>query len=390
MPPKPRSAVDQPAPATASTTPARNAGVKASFSTARTAPRPASAAAANAGGTRSSTPTVATPSRGASAATAAARRPLWNSSTAAIKPGGATVSRSTGGGGRPGVPTTPTASVPASPCRRPLDLSTTSRGAGVGVPSSSSSGLAFGGGGGGSSGGVMVASGSGSTVARRKVAEAMEAVLGGRYGSDRELRAAQKRLRRMVVADGIPDDEVSRRGMLSSGSGLRGRVWKALLGVYRVSALEYATLCGRGASEVYERKIKNDTFRTLATDAGFAARVDEGMIARVLNAFVWKVKDQPPSRLINLHFSYVQGMNVLAAPFLYVMPELDAFYSFLAFIQHSCPLYVQPSLEGVHCGVKLFDICLKHLDPALHRHLKSKRLEAVTYAFPCEHVVLSQ
>lgn len=63
--------------------------------------------------------------------------------------------------------------------------------------------------------------------------------------------------------------------------------------------------------------------------------------------------DAPASRLMNLRFSYVQGMNVLAAPFLYVMPELDAFFSFSSFIQYSCPLYVQPALEGVHCGVKV-------------------------------------
>lgn len=70
--------------------------------------------------------------------------------------------------------------------------------------------------------------------------------------------------------------------------------------------------------------------------------------------------DLPPSRLIHLSFSYVQGMNVIAAPFLYVMPELDAFYTFSSFIQHACPLYVQPALEGVHCGVKVDLIILIH------------------------------
>lgn len=55
-----------------------------------------------------------------------------------------------------------------------------------------------------------------------------------------------------------------------------------------------------------------------------------------------------------LGFTYVQGMNVLAAPFLYTMPsELEAFYCFAKFIEESCPLYVQPTLEGVHCGLKV-------------------------------------
>ena len=45
---------------------------------------------------------------------------------------------------------------------------------------------------------------------------------------------------------------------------------------------------------------------------------------------------------------------MLAAPFLYTMPsELEAFYCFAKFIEESCPLYVQPTLEGVHYGLKV-------------------------------------
>lgn len=47
-------------------------------------------------------------------------------------------------------------------------------------------------------------------------------------------------------------------------------------------------------------------------------------------------------------------MNVLAAPFLYTMPsELEAFFCFAKFIEEACPLYVQPTLEGVHRGLKV-------------------------------------
>lgn len=55
-----------------------------------------------------------------------------------------------------------------------------------------------------------------------------------------------------------------------------------------------------------------------------------------------------------LSFTYVQGMNVLAAPFLYTMPsEIEAFYCFARFIEGCCPLYVQQTLEGVHRGLKV-------------------------------------
>lgn len=62
--------------------------------------------------------------------------------------------------------------------------------------------------------------------------------------------------------------------------------------------------------------------------------------------------------------------------------EVEAFYCFTRFIEHSCPLYVQPTLEGVHRGLKLLDRCLALLDPELFGHLRSKNLSAEIYAFP--------
>jgi cell cycle arrest protein BUB2 len=111
-------------------------------------------------------------------------------------------------------------------------------------------------------------------------------------------------------------------------------------------------------------------FSTLATDRGFKERVREDMLVRLLDAFVWRnhgkshrgplsilkaycsVDRQESSQ--QLGFTYVQGMNVLAAPFLYTMPsELEAFFCFAKFIEESCPLYVQPTLEGVHRGLRV-------------------------------------
>ena len=117
--------------------------------------------------------------------------------------------------------------------------------------------------------------------------------------------------------------------------------------------------------------------RTLATDNNFKSRVREDMLVRLLDAFVWRSTEamestsptsptfphppatygrsrQPQQSNQRLAFNYVQGMNVLAAPFLYTMPtEVEAFYSFARFIERACPLYVQPTLEGVHRGLKV-------------------------------------
>lgn len=86
----------------------------------------------------------------------------------------------------------------------------------------------------------------------------------------------------------------------------------------------------------------------------------------------------------NLELTYVQGMNVLAAPFLMVLPEMEAFFAFSTFIWKWCPLYVLPTLKGVHCGIKLVDICLRVLDPELYGFLLGKGLTANMYAFPCK------
>lgn len=145
------------------------------------------------------------------------------------------------------------------------------------------------------------------------------------------------------------------------------------------------------------------------------------MLVRLLDAFVWRnhgksfplscvgvarfiasLLDRQDSETHQFGFTYVQGMNVLAAPFLYTMPsELEAFFCFAKFIEESCPLYVQPTLEGVHRGLKacykscantvlrlilkqLLDRCLKIVDPELYAYLRSKNLSAEIYAFPCK------
>ncbi|KAJ7497086.1 bub2 protein [Mycena latifolia] len=189
--------------------------------------------------------------------------------------------------------------------------------------------------------------------------------------SSSDIDDGTKKLRRMILVDGIPS---------AADPTLRPRIWKILLRVNNLSSETFLRYVARGPCEVRE-KIRNDTFRTLATDRGFKERVREDMLIRLLDAFVWRNHDRQESH--QLGFTYVQGMNVLAAPFLYTMPsELEAFYCFSKFIEESCPLYVQPTLEGVHRGLKLLDRCLKIVDPELFAYLRSKNLSAEIYAFP--------
>ncbi|KAG8857826.1 hypothetical protein FRB96_005545 [Tulasnella sp. 330] len=181
-----------------------------------------------------------------------------------------------------------------------------------------------------------------------------------------------KKLRRMIIADGIPSN---------GDATLRPRIWKVLLGITGSLASDvYIQYVTKGPCAVRE-KIRNDTFRTLATDRGFKDKVSEEMLVRLLDAFVWRSHERQDHN--TLDFTYVQGMNVLAAPFLYTMPsELEAFACFSKFIEVHCPLYVQPTLEGVHRGLKLLDQCLKIVDEELYSYLRKKNLSAELYAFP--------
>ena len=97
--------------------------------------------------------------------------------------------------------------------------------------------------------------------------------------------------------------------------------------------------------------------------------------------------------------SYVQGMNVLAAPFLYAArSEAEAFTAFHRFLTTECPGYVRGAMDGVHRGLavsharsnqstrlimtQLVDKILAIVDPKLSAFLSSKGMRAELYAFP--------
>lgn len=191
----------------------------------------------------------------------------------------------------------------------------------------------------------------------------------------------------------------------------------------------YLDLVRQGASPAYA-KIRNDTFRTLTTDPLFRRRVTENSLTRVLNAIAWKLHDAHEARVngwmspptlgvpksldgtdnmfhspasvstrhtrgsvtgtegseagdASTHVGYVQGMNVMAAPFLYAAKsEAEAFAGFDRLVTNECPGYVRGSMDGVHKGLALVDRILDLLDPKLAAYLASKGMKAEIYAFP--------
>lgn len=216
----------------------------------------------------------------------------------------------------------------------------------------------------------------------------------------------------------------------SSQSNLRIYVWLIMLDAPVLHTDDYLDLVHRGASPAYS-KIRNDTFRTLTTDPLFRRRVSEASLIRLLNAIAWKLHDSRPhpgptarqslpslqqtptkaspgyqshgtspaaknraraltlttegseSSLASEAGTYVQGMNVLAAPFLYAArSEAEAFTAFHQLLTKECPGYIRGAMDGVHKGLTLVDKVLDIVDPKLAMHLTSKGLSAELYAFP--------
>ncbi|KAL5320737.1 hypothetical protein ACEPPN_011547 [Leptodophora sp. 'Broadleaf-Isolate-01'] len=238
---------------------------------------------------------------------------------------------------------------------------------------------------------------------------------------DGDVIGALESVRLKILDQGIKSDT---DGM----SSLRIYVWLILLNAPILETDAYLALIHRGASPAYS-KIRNDTFRTLATDPLFRRRVSEASLIRLLNAVAWKLHDAKEERAdslskstsklthtANAHGSpelqnstpamksraraltlttegsdvgtsepgtYVQGMNVLAAPFLYAArSEAEAFVAFHRFITVECPGYVRGAMDGVHKGLALVDKVLAIVDPKLSLYLIGKGMNAELYAFP--------
>ncbi|ODV62236.1 Bub2p [Ascoidea rubescens DSM 1968] len=203
------------------------------------------------------------------------------------------------------------------------------------------------------------------------------------------LKTGLSQLRYMILVDGLKTPQ----GYDSCP--YRVYVWSILLRVNSNNSTKvYLNLVSKGPPLSYS-KIKNDTFRTLTKDLVFLSKVSEQSITRVLSAFAWYQEDSTINNnnnnnnnninnINNIRISpYVQGMNILVAPFLYISKsEPEAFSLFHSLLTNYCPLYVTSTIEGVHTGSMLVDIILKKIDPKLHSYLNLKLLKTEIYAFP--------
>ncbi|KAF1951819.1 cell division control protein 16 [Byssothecium circinans] len=232
-------------------------------------------------------------------------------------------------------------------------------------------------------------------------------------GPSGNVESGLNELRYTILTQGIPANS---EGM----SELRMYIWLILLNAPPLRTDVYLDLVRQGASPAHA-KIQNDAFRTFPSDPLFRRRVTQNSITRVLNAVAWRLNDahearvngwQSPPTLSEFggspdttmmsrasfgtnvrtdgasvnndaeQIGYVQGMNVLCGPFLYVArSEVEAFTGFERLIAQECPGYVRGAMDGVHNGVALVDRVLEVVDPKLYAYLMEKNLPAKLWAF---------
>jgi cell cycle arrest protein BUB2 len=60
-----------------------------------------------------------------------------------------------------------------------------------------------------------------------------------------------------------------------------------------------------------DEKIRNDSFRTMTTDASYLENVTEDELIRLLNAFVWITKDSGKYNLHTTGFSHLTNVSIL-------------------------------------------------------------------------------
>lgn len=154
-------------------------------------------------------------------------------------------------------------------------------------------------------------------------------------------------------------------------------VWLILLNVPLLPVDDYAelVLSARALSAEIYTKITNDTFRTLKTEEVFHKKVANSLLTRILLCIAVTIRES---------VGYVQGLNVLLAPIIYVChrSEPQAYSLLHTLVERHIPLYITPNLDGVHTGCALIEVVLRMIDPNLASFFDSKFLKTEIYALP--------
>lgn len=210
------------------------------------------------------------------------------------------------------------------------------------------------------------------------------------------LSSSLAQLRHSILCEGLPEI-----------CPYRAYIWCILLYAAPIESEWYSGIVSRGEINAdtvgpdskfvnIGDKIKNDVFRTFQNNKKFWSKTSEAEFIRVLNAFAWcvienkeineRVLQRDSNNVFNNNINmspYVQGMNVLAGPFLYVCrSEPQSFTLIYNLLMNQMPRYATPTLSGAMDGVQLVELVLQIVDPKLSEYLKNSMSSAKIYALP--------
>ncbi|EDR22780.1 cell division control protein, putative [Entamoeba dispar SAW760] len=177
-----------------------------------------------------------------------------------------------------------------------------------------------------------------------------------------------QKMRKAVMTHDMPTDDQCEK--IST----RGKVWKILLGIYKIDSFEY---CDSGKTDDAKwENIFKDYSRTFRHDDIYEQRKCSDKIVRLLNHVCAAIGSED--------VTYLQGMNLIAGMFLAVMPELDSYYCTKKMILQLLPTYYGKNGKyyGVWWGCKLVFDCMKYIDPVLYSHFYSSRSNPIVL-MPC-------
>jgi len=150
------------------------------------------------------------------------------------------------------------------------------------------------------------------------------------------------------------------------------------------TALEkYKEQLKKGENKVQGKDIRNDVFRTFPKLEIFDLESQKRKMTRILHAVSHKS-----------NFKYTQGQNILLAPFLLCMNEVDAFHSYHRLSVEMVPTYwmeqssknpeKSKSYLGVNAACRIADKILRVVDPNLHKALMANYKEKINPISPTE------
>eukprot|EP01095_Lingulamoeba_sp_RSL-Kostka_P013691 TRINITY_DN572_c1_g1_i1.p1 TRINITY_DN572_c1_g1~~TRINITY_DN572_c1_g1_i1.p1 ORF type:complete len:378 (-),score=84.29 TRINITY_DN572_c1_g1_i1:108-1241(-) len=196
---------------------------------------------------------------------------------------------------------------------------------------------------------------------------------------------ASVELKKLILLEGIPIESEERQELPETAC-LRGKIWKALLKV-SVKDSHYLEMLetiqkDRETQNYMSRlhdKIKVDIDRTLKQELFFQKESIHKIVLRILMVLAYEyymdhfeeIQEQNNTELTS---GYTQGMTAIVFHFIFLMPEIDAYFCCSKIWKKMIPTYLRASeLNGCYDSLILLFSIIKNCDTELYNKLTANK-----------------